>query len=129
MPQIGPFEIMVVAVVALIVFGPEKLPEIAHRIGKALADFRQVVDEAKGEFQSGLNFDDDDLDHPMNESLDQSAESPDPRDQFDDTMDFTDVPDRPPSSVDPEAPTQQPASSFTAIPNSLEPPRQEPHDV
>jgi sec-independent protein translocase protein TatA len=68
MPQIGPPEIMMVALVALIVFGPEKLPEIARTVGKALADFRRVVDEAKGEFQSG--FDDDDEDsHPIREAL------------------------------------------------------------
>jgi Tat protein translocase TatB subunit len=83
MPQVGPFEIMAVALVALIVFGPEKLPEIARNIGKALADFRRVVDEAKGEFQSGLNFDDEDEDpHPISEALyeagtDSSAEDDD----------------------------------------------------
>jgi Tat protein translocase TatB subunit len=72
MPQVGPFEIMMVALVALIVFGPEKLPEIARTVGKALADFRRVVDDAKGEFQTGLNFDDEDEDddsHPIREAL------------------------------------------------------------
>ncbi|MDQ3982089.1 MAG: twin-arginine translocase TatA/TatE family subunit, partial [Actinomycetota bacterium] len=36
MPQIGPLEILTVAVVALVVFGPQRLPEIARNIGKAV---------------------------------------------------------------------------------------------
>lgn len=75
MPEVGPLEIMMVALVALIVFGPDKLPEMARKVGRALSDFRRVVDDAKGEFQSGFNFDDDDLDaHPMREVLAESSE-------------------------------------------------------
>ena len=37
MPQIGPAEMLMVAVIALIVFGPQRLPEIARSIGKAIA--------------------------------------------------------------------------------------------
>jgi Tat protein translocase TatB subunit len=59
MPQIGPLEILVVAVVALIVFGPEKLPEIARSLGKAASELRRVVGEARTEFESGLHDDDD----------------------------------------------------------------------
>jgi sec-independent protein translocase protein TatB len=71
MPQIGPLEILMVAVVALIVFGPEKLPEIARTVGKTLADFRRVMDEARGEFRAGLDLDDEPPDpHPISEALD-----------------------------------------------------------
>jgi sec-independent protein translocase protein TatB len=80
MPEVGPLEIMMVALVALIVFGPDKLPEMARKVGRALADFRRVVDDAKGEFRSGFNFEDDDLDaHPVREVLaGSSEESTDP---------------------------------------------------
>jgi Tat protein translocase TatB subunit len=60
LPQIGPLEILVVAVVALIVFGPEKLPEIARSLGKAASELRRVASEAKSEFESGLRVDEDD---------------------------------------------------------------------
>ena len=60
MPQIGPLEILVVSAIALIVFGPEKLPEIARSIGRAAAELRRVASDAKAEFESGLNDDDDD---------------------------------------------------------------------
>jgi sec-independent protein translocase protein TatB len=71
MPQIGPLEILVVAVVALIVFGPEKLPEIARSLGKAASELRRVVGEARTEFESGLHDDADDA----TDETDESGES------------------------------------------------------
>lgn len=62
MPQIGPLEILVVAAVALIVFGPQRLPEIARSVGKTLGELRRVAGEVKAEFESGL--DDDPVDVP-----------------------------------------------------------------
>lgn len=54
MPQIGPLEILVVSVVALIVFGPRRLPEIARQIGKTMAEVRRHLSEIKSEFDVGL---------------------------------------------------------------------------
>lgn len=49
MPQIGPAEILVVLFVALLVFGPSRLPETARQVGRALHEIRrfqaQVSDE------------------------------------------------------------------------------------
>jgi Tat protein translocase TatB subunit len=59
MPQIGPLEILVVAAVALIVFGPQKLPEIARSVGKAAAELRRMTNEVRSEFETGLDADDD----------------------------------------------------------------------
>jgi sec-independent protein translocase protein TatB len=47
---IGPLELMLIAVVALIVFGPQKLPEIMGNIGRAVAEFRKVTGELSSEF-------------------------------------------------------------------------------
>lgn len=58
MPQIGPLEILVVGVVALIVFGPRRLPEMARSIGKALAEFRRQASDIRSEFTAGLDDDD-----------------------------------------------------------------------
>jgi Tat protein translocase TatB subunit len=54
MPQIGPLEILVVGVIALIVFGPEKLPQIARQIGKAATELRRMAVDVKQEFDAGL---------------------------------------------------------------------------
>jgi sec-independent protein translocase protein TatA len=40
-----PWHLIVIAIVALIVFGPRRLPEIGHGIGKALTEFRKGARE------------------------------------------------------------------------------------
>jgi len=58
MPQIGPLEVVVVGAIALIVFGPQRLPEIARTVGRALGQLRQMAAEVRTEFESGMNLDD-----------------------------------------------------------------------
>ncbi len=62
MPQIGPLEILVILMVALIVFGPERLPQIAKQIGRAASELRRMATEVRDEFQEGLDIDLDDDD-------------------------------------------------------------------
>jgi sec-independent protein translocase protein TatA len=45
--SIGMPELMVVLVIALIFFGPGKLPELGGLIGKALRDFRKAMDTSE----------------------------------------------------------------------------------
>ncbi len=40
--------------VALVVFGPEKLPELARTLGKYTADFRRMTNEFKGTFEGHM---------------------------------------------------------------------------
>jgi Tat protein translocase TatB subunit len=42
---IGPAELLLVLIVALVVLGPQKLPEIARDLGKSIAKWRQAIDE------------------------------------------------------------------------------------
>src|SRR3954466_8111113 len=42
MPSLGPAEILVVLVIALLVFGPNKMPEIARQVGRGMREFRRV---------------------------------------------------------------------------------------
>src|SRR5689334_8117826 len=46
----GPLEIMLIVVIALIVFGSAKLPQIMGQVGKAVADFRRATSELSDEF-------------------------------------------------------------------------------
>jgi sec-independent protein translocase protein TatA len=46
--NIGPQEMIVIFVVALVVLGPEKLPGLARSIGKGLAEFRRASAELRG---------------------------------------------------------------------------------
>ena len=39
--NLGPLELLAILVVALLVFGPDKLPEIGKQVGKAMREFKQ----------------------------------------------------------------------------------------
>ena len=39
--NLGPFELVAIFVVALLVFGPDKLPEMGRQVGKAVREFRK----------------------------------------------------------------------------------------
>jgi sec-independent protein translocase protein TatB len=45
--SIGTTELLVILVVALVVFGPRRLPEIGRKIGKGMAEFRRASDDFK----------------------------------------------------------------------------------
>jgi sec-independent protein translocase protein TatA len=51
MPSLGPAEILVILVVALLVFGPEKMPEIARQVGKGMREFRRVQEHLRSELR------------------------------------------------------------------------------
>ena len=44
-------ELIVILVVALIVLGPQRLPEVARQLGKAMAEFRRQPSDVLEEFQ------------------------------------------------------------------------------
>src|SRR5438270_5870589 len=46
----GPLEVLLIVVLALIVFGPARLPEIMGQVGKAINDFRRATSELSDEF-------------------------------------------------------------------------------
>jgi sec-independent protein translocase protein TatA len=54
MPNIGPLEIVVILIVALIVFGPKRLPELGRSAGKGIREFKNSV--------TGKDDDDEDED-------------------------------------------------------------------
>jgi sec-independent protein translocase protein TatA len=43
MPNIGPLEVIVVLVIALIVFGPKRLPELGTSLGHGIREFRSSI--------------------------------------------------------------------------------------
>lgn len=77
MPSVGPLEILVVGVLALIVFGPERLPDIARTIGKTLAELRRMASEVRTEFESGMNLDE------VEDEPEEPTPAPPPSDQED----------------------------------------------
>lgn len=65
--SIGPWELAIILLIALMVVGPGKLPEVARSIGKGLNEFKKVTNGVKREF--------DDM---MKEDLDAKKAAPQP---------------------------------------------------
>jgi len=51
MPFIGPWEVALILVVVLILFGPKKLPELAKSIGDAIRQYRTATETPLAELQ------------------------------------------------------------------------------
>lgn len=62
-------EIIVIMVIVLIVFGPDKLPEIARHIGKFSGDLRRNTDAIRREFYNTVYTPADDLKRSLNREL------------------------------------------------------------
>jgi TatA/E family protein of Tat protein translocase len=65
MGNLGMPELMMIVVLALLLFGPKKLPEIGKQVGKALGEFRRASNDLKRTIEdemekasSGLKLDD-----------------------------------------------------------------------
>ena len=43
LPGIGPMELIVVLVIALIVFGPKKLPDLGRSLGSGMREFKSSI--------------------------------------------------------------------------------------
>ena len=55
MGSLGVPELIVIFVVALIVFGPKKLPELGKSLGKGIAEFRKASSELRSTFEQGVS--------------------------------------------------------------------------
>lgn len=55
MLNIGPLELLVVLAVALIVVGPERLPDLARSVGRAMRQLREVQDEVRDMVRMGVD--------------------------------------------------------------------------
>ena len=79
MPNIGPMEIAIVAIIALIIFGPKRLPELGKSLGDGMREFKASI--------SGENDDEDDIpqlengveeDAPEEDADEPAAADPEP---------------------------------------------------
>jgi len=66
MPNIGPLELAIVAIIALIIFGPKRLPELGRSIGDGLREFKSSV--------SGEKRDDDEEDDEPAPTIDNGVD-------------------------------------------------------
>lgn len=67
MPNIGPLELAIVLIIALVIFGPKRLPDLGKSLGKGMREFKDSI--------SGDNDDDDEQ-----AELEVAAQQPQPTD-------------------------------------------------
>lgn len=65
--NIGPWELALILLVALIVVGPGKLPEVAKSIGKGINEFKKVTTGYKKEFQDAM----DGIEEPVKQLIEE----------------------------------------------------------
>lgn len=56
--RIGPlgiWELLIILVVVLLIFGPRRLPEMAKGLGQSVREFRKGIRDIKGDFEEGQN--------------------------------------------------------------------------
>jgi TatA/E family protein of Tat protein translocase len=63
MGQLGFQEILMIFVVALLVFGPKKLPELGKSLGKGIREFKKATDELKSSWEDQVK----DISAPLND--------------------------------------------------------------
>ncbi|WZL72502.1 twin-arginine translocase TatA/TatE family subunit [Clostridiaceae bacterium 35-E11] len=51
MPSLGLPELLVILVIALIVFGPKKLPEMGRALGTSIKEFKKATKEIKKDLE------------------------------------------------------------------------------
>lgn len=57
MSSIGPWEIAIVLILALLIFGPKKLPELGSSLGRTITGFKRGLTETKEEVESAIKED------------------------------------------------------------------------
>ena len=54
---VGPLELVVIFIVALIVIGPKKMPEVARALGKAIGELKKATSDLQSSFEMDLTPD------------------------------------------------------------------------
>ena len=67
--SIGTSELLMIGLIALIIFGPRKLPEMMRTIGKTIAEFRRSTDDFKRTWQKEVDFEGKDFKTSENSDL------------------------------------------------------------
>ena len=69
MPNIGPLELAIVLIIALVIFGPKRLPDLGKSLGKGMREFKDSL--------AGENDDDDEEQAKLEAAASQPQPDPD----------------------------------------------------
>lgn len=68
---IGLPELIIIIIVALLVVGPAKLPEVARSLGKALGEFRRLADDVKETIEQEMTAEEEKKEEPAGQTEEQ----------------------------------------------------------
>jgi TatA/E family protein of Tat protein translocase len=58
--NVGPLELIVVLIIALIVLGPQRLPDVARSVGRGMREFRGALENPDDDDHDEVDYTDDD---------------------------------------------------------------------
>ena len=73
---IGMPEMIIILVIALIFFGPRKLPELGRSLGKSLAEFKRASNELKSTLEEEIRLEEQRSDLEARKAAAQTAATP-----------------------------------------------------
>jgi TatA/E family protein of Tat protein translocase len=71
--SIGMPELIIIFVIALIIFGPRKLPELGRTLGKSLAEFKRATNELKSTLEDEIRLEEQQLQRAETKAATQTA--------------------------------------------------------
>src|SRR5579875_3469256 len=71
-----PTHLLFILVVALLVLGPKRLPEVGRQLGNGLRDFRNAINGERDSFRDAINFDSEERHPVVEESFSYGTPSP-----------------------------------------------------
>ncbi len=74
---IGMPELIIILIVALLVIGPKKLPELAKSLGRGFAEFRRASDDLKEQLDLEATVHEDESETPKDWKADEEQSEPD----------------------------------------------------
>ena len=66
---IGTMELLIILVIALVVFGPKRLPDMGRSLGKAIREFRNAGKEIQNDIVESIDKNDQDSTKPANKTV------------------------------------------------------------